>query len=88
MAAAALFLGAAAAGCPAERGDVYDCTCTFLTDFDDPSRHEVLVCAPSSERAPAIARGCAQAGAPAPVQGCACRKAAAGTCALGECRMK
>jgi hypothetical protein len=88
VAAAALFLGAAAAGCSAERGDVYDCACTFLTDFDDTSKHEVLVCAPSAERAPAIARGCAQSGAPAPVQGCACQKAAAAACTLDECRMK
>ena len=75
----------AAAGC-SERGVPYDCACTVLTDFDDPSKHEMRICAPSPERAPAIARGCAQMGAPAPVEKCVCKGVEGGAeCRGGEC---
>src|SRR4051812_34002631 len=42
-AAAALLFGVAAAACKAAGGDVYDCDCTYLTDFDDLSKHAVTV---------------------------------------------
>jgi hypothetical protein len=84
LALAASVLGA---GCEKERGSHYACTCTFLTDFDDNSAHEVTVCSPSAERAPDFARGCAQSGAPAPVEKCACKvEKEAGTCEVGLCR--
>jgi hypothetical protein len=71
---AALILVAAAPSC--ERGGApYDCACSYLTDFDDASTQPVRVCSPAPERAQAIARGCAQTGAPAPIQGCSCAPA-------------
>ncbi|MRG97982.1 hypothetical protein [Polyangium spumosum] len=89
--AAALLLALAAAvlgsGCEKERGSPYACSCTFLTDFDDNSGSEVTVCSPSDERAPDFARGCAQSGAPAPVEKCTCKvERGAGTCEVGLCR--
>ena len=88
---AALLLALAApalgAGCEKERGSHYACSCTFLTDFDDNSGSEVTVCSPSDERAPDFARGCAQSGAPAPVEKCVCKvEKGAGTCEVGLCR--
>jgi hypothetical protein len=83
--AAVLALGAAAIGC-AEEGRPYDCACSYLTDWDDPANHHVRICAPTPERAAAIGRGCAQMGAQAPVERCACRPVAgAGSCRVGEC---
>lgn len=79
-----------ALGCRAEQGTLYGCECTFVTDFDDDSKVEVEVCAPSDARAEAIGRGCAQAGAPGPVQGCVCRRNPAEktreACSSGACR--
>jgi hypothetical protein len=72
-------------GCQGQ-GAAYDCACTFLTDFDDAATHEVRVCAASAERAPAVARGCAQSGAPAPIEACTCKAAQSSVrCAVGEC---
>jgi hypothetical protein len=77
-----------AAGCR-PRGALYDCTCAFLTDFDYAVTQEVTVCAGSAERAVPEARGCAQTGAPAPIQGCSCRPASEGAeCVVGECRVR
>jgi hypothetical protein len=87
----ALLIGAlamVASGCKAEAGVPWQCTCTFLTDYDDPSRHEVEVCAPVRERAEAQARGCAQSGAPAPIQRCECQPLAGAACAVGACRAR
>lgn len=82
----AALLPAFASGCREERGSTYACRCSFLTDFDDGSTQEVAVCAPSEERAPDFARGCAQAGAPAPVERCACRLEKSGSgCEVGAC---
>jgi len=83
--ALAALLAAAASGCRNEPGAPYACACSFLTDFDDTSRHDVRVCAPSPERARAIARGCAQMGAPGPVQGCDCRAERGARCETGAC---
>lgn len=81
-------LAALAPACRAERGEPHACSCTFVTDFDDESRHDVEVCAPDAARAAEAGRGCAQSGAPGPVQACACRPSGApGSCALGACRM-
>ena len=79
-----------AAGCR-EEGRWYACSCTFLTDFDDPSGQRVEVCAPSAARAPGVAKGCAQTAAPAPVQGCACSpkamaEGASAVCSAGDCQ--
>jgi hypothetical protein len=76
-------------GCAKEKGSTYTCACTFLTDFDDGSSHDVTVCSPSDERAPNFARGCAQSAAPAPVEKCSCRveKKDSG-CEVGLCQNK
>jgi hypothetical protein len=67
-----------------EQGERHRCSCAFLTDFDDGSRREVTVCSPTAERAPAVARGCAQSGAPATIQDCTCTSLG-GRCAVGAC---
>lgn len=85
VAAALLVALRAAAGCRDEPGRPYACSCAFLTDFDDASSLPARVCAPSAERAPAIARGCAQTTAPAPVQECTCRPAEGAPCAGRAC---
>jgi hypothetical protein len=85
LAAAALVALAMGGGCR-ERATSYDCACTYLTDFDDASKQAVSVCAPSPERAPDVARGCAQASAPAPVQTCECRSAGGPACEGAGCR--
>lgn len=65
------FFASLTPGC--DRGGLsYTCACTFLTDFDDTSQVSARVCAPSPERAPAVARGCVSLAAPAPVQDCSC----------------
>jgi hypothetical protein len=86
--AAAWLLGAAA-GCARGASDTFDCTCSYLTDFDDASTQAVTMCAPSQERAETFARSCAQGAAHAPVQRCSCRPAAKApwsSCKPGECR--
>lgn len=71
-AALALTLALAALpGCRRE-GTAFDCRCEWLTDFDDPGKVKVRVCAADAEEAPIVGRGCAQSGTPAPVQSCAC----------------
>lgn len=86
-----LWVGAALAltlGCQ-EKGALYHCSCAFLTDYDDGAAQEVEVCAPSAERAPSVARGCAQSAAPAPIQSCTCKPApSAAPCAAGACGAK
>jgi hypothetical protein len=87
---AALALTAALlGGCKEERGSTYACDCSVLTDFDDGTTTSVTVCAPSDERAPAFAHGCAQTSAPAPVEKCVCRleKKASG-CEVGACQRR
>lgn len=84
LAAIAAVVALGAAACGEARGSAFACTCNLLTDFDDASKHEVIVCAPSAERAPTIAQGCAQTGAPAPVQGCVCAPRGE-ACSLGAC---
>src|SRR5689334_1132033 len=80
-------LGLMQSGCPSTEGRMFSCACTFLTDFDDGSRADVEVCAPTLERAAPIGRGCAQSGAPAAVQGCTCAPiASAALCRVGDCR--
>lgn len=83
---ALLLLLTLSAGCAKERGSTYRCTCSYLTDFDDGSTADVLVCSPTDERAPDFARGCAQLGAPAPVEKCSCRMETSKTsCEAGTC---
>jgi hypothetical protein len=82
-------LVAALAGCR-EQGSYYRCSCSFLTDYDDPAKVSIAVCSPSREQASSIGRGCAQSGAPAPVQGCACDldgPRAGVTCRSGDCEI-
>lgn len=85
----ALFSGAvgaiAIAACSHE-GAPFDCECSMLTDYDDGWKLTARVCAADAREAPEVARGCAQLGAPAPVQSCACRAVEpAATCRHG-CR--
>lgn len=68
-----------------EPGRPFDCRCKVLTDFDDALTQDELVCAPNLERAAAVARGCAQSSAPAPVQGCSCRPVEGAACVTGKC---
>jgi hypothetical protein len=83
IAAAGLLLVPA---CPAERGSVHRCTCSYLTDFDDPATHPIEVCAQNPSRAEPVARGCAQAAAPAPIQACTCQPSArTQSCSVGDC---
>ena len=86
-------LAGGALSCSRDGGKVrrYDCSCTFLTDFDDKSGQSVVVCQPDRARAEAAAKGCAQSAAPAPVEQCRC--AAAGAtgsepCQSGDCHVK
>lgn len=77
----------AMAGCREESGVFYRCSCTVLTDFDDASKREIEVCAPSAERAGDLGRTCALEGAPAPVSGCSCQLGdRMNGCRVGECR--
>ncbi|AKT41951.1 uncharacterized protein CMC5_061730 [Chondromyces crocatus] len=79
---------ALASGCRSERGSPYDCTCTFVTDFDDESRQRVTVCAADAARSIATARGCAQSGAPGPVQTCSCQPVSPpAACDVGNCAL-
>lgn len=81
----------ATSGCSRGASDTFDCTCSYFTDFDDASKQEVTICAPSQERAETYARGCAQGAAHAPVQSCSCRptaKAPWSSCKPGECRAR
>jgi len=89
LAAAASLLGLLVAGmsCKREPSQRFDCTCHFLTDFDDASRQSVEVCAADPRRAEAAARGCAQSAAPAPVQSCSCRAADRPGCPPDDCRI-
>ena len=75
----------AEAGCGRERGRPFECTCSVLTDFDDGTRHAVEICSPSAERAAEFGKGCAQSGAPAKVEGCACKPIEGPACDLGRC---
>jgi hypothetical protein len=72
------------AGCKGE-GAPFACECDMLTDYDDPHREAVKVCAQSVRDAPSVARGCAQLVAPMPVQSCSCAPAkdAPATCREG-----
>jgi hypothetical protein len=86
-------LGGGALSCSRAGGRAqrYDCRCTFLTDFDDPSGQLVVVCQPDQERAEAAAKGCAQSAAPAPVEQCRCSPAGASgsaPCQSGYCHVK
>lgn len=86
--AAGLLLTTLMTGCR-EHGTSWDCTCSFLTDYDDASTHEVRVCSADAGRVEAEARGCAQAGAPAPVQGCSCGQVEPRRdCLVGACETR
>ncbi|HEY4119782.1 MAG TPA: hypothetical protein VGM56_18065 [Byssovorax sp.] len=82
--APALALAALTAACE-RRGQPYACTCELITDFDDPSHASVEICSPTRERAASFAKGCAQSGAPAKVEACACEPLDAGACDLDRC---
>jgi hypothetical protein len=88
-AAALMMLAAALSGCR-EQGSYYRCSCSFLTDYDDAAKLSIAVCSPSREQASSIGRGCAQSGAPAPVQACACEPDQArsrAACRSGDCEL-
>ena len=69
-----LLLAALSTACKEEEPRaLWGCDCTFITDTDGESKHAVEVCAgPAAEVAAEVARGCAQSGAPGPVQACKC----------------
>ncbi len=48
------------------------CTCAFVTDYDDPGKITVEVCAEPTQ-APAAAQSCAQNAGVGAVTDCACR---------------
>ena len=64
---------------------LFSCQCEFLTDTDGSSEQRVEVCAPGQIAAVDAAAGCAQAAAPAPIQGCRC-EATTGKCPPDDCR--
>jgi hypothetical protein len=83
--------GAAAAGsvlaCSRTEGRAYRCECQFLTDWDDPSKRTVEVCAVHDGEVEERARGCAQSASPGPVESCRCSPVApAAACEPGACR--
>ncbi|MGK3964788.1 hypothetical protein WMF38_11525 [Sorangium sp. So ce118] len=83
----ALLCALLSCACRPEQGTLYDCSCTFVTDFDDDAKLEVEICAPSEDRAEGVGRGCAQTHAPGPVSGCACRSSPGrGPCEVRACR--
>lgn len=65
----------AAGGCRAREGQAFRCTCSFLSDYDDDWEHSLVACGDGPEHAASVARGCAQASAPAPIQHCRCAPA-------------
>jgi hypothetical protein len=64
-----------AGGCRAREGQAFRCTCSFLSDYDDDWEHSLVACGDGPEHAASVARGCAQASAPAPIQHCRCAPA-------------
>jgi hypothetical protein len=87
-AAAALAAALTLAACRSEQGSPYRCDCSFLTDYDDAATIAVRSCAPSRDLASTIARGCAQSGAPAPVDKCSCEpdaERAGEVCRVSDC---
>ena len=78
----------AAAGC-AKDGTSYACSCDYITDYDDAYGVKVSICAATDERAPQLAKNCAEQGAPAPIQRCSCAADTTGKkCKEGECALK
>ena len=75
-------------GCPSldgGEGRPFECSCHYLTDFDDASKVDVSICA-APDRAVGEAKNCAQPAAPAPIQTCTCTPAAsAPPCRPGAC---
>jgi len=70
------------------KAERYACDCSFLTDMDGASGVPVEVCAAGPDKAEQVAQGCAQSGAPAPIEACACRpQRAASGCKAGECKV-
>jgi hypothetical protein len=88
--AAILCLLLSSSGCDDdEKATRYACDCTFLTDTDDASIQKVEICEKTPERARSAAVGCAQTGAPATVQSCACEPMpAASVCRTGDCAVR
>ena len=75
-------------GC-ARDGTGYACTCELLTDRDDIFNVQVDICAANDQRAPGLAKNCAESGAPAPIQRCACVAVTDGPkCKEGACKLK
>lgn len=75
LAAAALPAIAIAGAACRHEGVPFDCECDMLTDYDDGWKLPVRACAADAREAPDVARGCAQLGAPAPIQSCKCAPA-------------
>jgi hypothetical protein len=84
VALVALACSSGVSGCRAEPGRPYACTCSWLTDYDDEGKVEVVACAPNAEVAPALAKNCAAA-APAPISRCDCQLVSGGPACNQEC---
>lgn len=77
LAASALAAIAITGAACRHEGVPFDCECDMLTDYDDGWKLPVRACAADAREAPDVARGCAQLGAPAPIQSCKCAPAIA-----------
>jgi hypothetical protein len=83
------WLAALAAASCARDGGSYACSCEYMTDYDDTYGVQVAICAATAERAPGLAKDCAEPGAPAPIQRCSCAAVAnAPPCKEGACVRK
>ena len=90
LALAILALLAVGAGCKrsASAGQPFSCDCELLTDTDGVSSVKVTICEADPRLAERAARGCAQSGAPAQIQSCACRSdPSAARCSPGSCAL-
>ncbi len=67
-----LLLVASCSRSQASQGKWTSCSCPYLTDFDDRATHNVEVCSPSPEKAPALAVQCAERLAHGHVDACTC----------------
>ena len=78
---------AAAAGCkksePPKPGKWVECTCPYLTDFDDVAKHSLEVCVPEGMKAEKAAFGCASKMTHGPAEPCTCGQPK-GPCEVAE----
>ncbi len=68
-----LMIGVWLLGCRGANAPAYwhACQCTYTTDFDQPGRHDVQVCA-ATEDAPMVAQSCLRNEGVGAVEACRC----------------